>query len=94
MAAPIVLLVLGVITSAIFIVSKVINYSLKTIVFKTVASLFFVALAIVCFCLSGSNHFTFKLLAILGLFFGLLGDVFLGFKLFLWSWSTSSCQSE
>lgn len=80
MVAPIVLLVLGAICSAIFIVSKVINYSLKTIIFKTIASLFFLALAIVCFCLSGSNHFTFKLLATLGLFFGLLGDVFLGFK--------------
>ena len=80
MVAPIIILVLGALMSSVFIVSKVINYSLKTIIFKTVASLFFVALAIVSLCLSGTGHFHFKLFAILGLFFGMLGDVFLGFK--------------
>ena len=66
--------------STVFIVSKVTNYSLKTIIFKTIASLFFIAVAIVAFCLSGEGHFLFKLFTVLGLFFGLLGDVFLGFK--------------
>lgn len=80
MIAAIVLLVLGAIASSIFIVSKVINYSLKTIILKTIASIFFVALAILCFCLTGKDYFIFKLFVILGLFFGLLGDVFLGFK--------------
>ena len=80
MIAPIIILILGIMMSAVFIVSKVTNYSLKTIIFKTLASLFFMALAITCFCLSGGEHFTFKLLATLGLFFGLLGDVFLGYK--------------
>lgn len=78
--APLILLYLGVMMSAVFIVSKVINYSLKTIIFKTVASLFFMALAIVCFFNSGNEHLTFKIFTLLGLFFGLLGDVFLGFK--------------
>ena len=80
MVAAIVLLVLGAMMSTVFIVSKVINYSLKTIIFKTIASLFFLALGILCFCLNREGHFLFKLFTILGLFFGLLGDVFLGFK--------------
>ena len=79
MIPSIILLVLGVISSTVFIVSKVTNYSLKTIVFKTIASLFFVALAIVAFCLT-EGHLYFKLFTLLGLIFGLLGDVFLGFK--------------
>ena len=66
--------------SAVFIVSKVTNYSLKTIIFKTLASCFFVALAIVVMCLTSNEHITFKIFALLGLVFGLLGDVFLGFK--------------
>ena len=66
--------------SAIFIVSKVVNYSLKTIIFKTIASLFFVALAIVLFCTYSEGYFYFKLFTVLGLFFGMLGDLLLGFK--------------
>ena len=80
MIPSIILLVLGTIMATVFIVSKVINYSLKTIIFKTIASLFFVALAIVCFCITGKDHFYFKLFTTLGLFFGLLGDLLLGFK--------------
>lgn len=80
MVAPIILLVVGAIMSSVFIVSKVTNYSLKTIILKTVASLFFVALAIVCFCINKEGNFLFKLFTVLGLFFGFLGDIFLGFK--------------
>ena len=80
MIASIILLVLGAVMATVFIVSKVVNYSLKTIVFKTIASLFFLALAIVCFCINNTGHFYFKLFTTLGLFFGLLGDVLLGFK--------------
>ena len=80
MIASIVLLVLGAIMAVVFIVSKVVNYSLKTIIFKTVASMFFVALAILIFCLHSSGHFYFKLFTVLGLFFGMLGDLLLGFK--------------
>lgn len=79
MIPSIILLVLGAAMSTIFIVSKVTNYSLKTIVFKTIASLFFVALGIVAFCLT-PGYFYFKLFTLLGLIFGMLGDVFLGFK--------------
>ena len=80
MIPSIIILVLGAIMSTVFIVSKVINYSLKTIIFKTIASLFFVALGILCFCLNKNGPFLFKLFTVLGLFFGMLGDVFLGFK--------------
>ena len=80
MIAEIILLVLGSIMSVVFIVSKVVNYSLKTIIFKTIASLFFVTLGITCFCLNKEGHFYFKLFTVLGLFFGMLGDVLLGFK--------------
>lgn len=80
MVVSIVLLCLGAVMSTIFIVSKVVNYSLKTIIFKTIASLFFVVLAIVIFATNPQGHFYFKLFTVLGLFFGLLGDVLLGFK--------------
>lgn len=80
MIPSIVLLVLGTISTVIFIVSKVTNYSLKTIIFKTIASLFFVALGILDFCLNKEGYFLFKLFTVLGLFFGMLGDAFLGFK--------------
>ena len=71
MIPSIILIVLGVLMSIVFIVSKVTNYSFKTIIFKSIASLFFVALGIVCMCLNQSGHILFKIL---------LGDVFLGFK--------------
>ena len=80
MVVSIILLCLGAVMSTVFIVSKVINYSLKTIIFKTIASLFFVVLAIVIFATNPQGHFYFKLFTVLGLFFGLLGDVLLGFK--------------
>lgn len=79
MAVAIVLLVLGALMSSIFIVSKVINYSSKTIIFKAIASLFFVALGVYC-ALIIPGHTSFKMLIVLGLLFGLLGDVFLGYK--------------
>lgn len=79
MVVSIILLVLGAIMSTVFIVSKVTNYSLKTIIFKTIASLFFVALGIYLFVVT-TGHFYFKLFLLLGLIFGLLGDILLGFK--------------
>lgn len=79
MIASIILLALGAAMSTVFIVSKVTNYSLKTIVFKTIASLFFVALGIVTYCLI-PGYLYFKLFTLLGLIFGMLGDVLLGFK--------------
>ena len=79
MVVSIILLSLGVIASSVFIVSKVTNYSLKTIILKTIASLFFVALAIYLFIVT-EGTFLFKLFLLLGLIFGMLGDVLLGFK--------------
>ena len=80
MVTSIVLLSLGAVMSAIFIVSKVTNYSLKTIIFKTIASLFFVALGIYLVITVPDGNMAFKVLTLLGLIFGMLGDVFLGFK--------------
>ena len=80
MVVAIILLALGAIMSSIFIVSKVTNYSLKTIILKTIASLFFVALGIYCAIIVPSANTAFKVLVIMGLVFGLLGDIFLGFK--------------
>ena len=57
--------------SGVFIASKVINYSLKTIIFKTIASLFFVALGIYLF-ITIPGHFLFKLFLLLGLYFRFL----------------------
>ena len=79
MVVAIILLSLGAIMSSVFIASKVINYSLKTIIFKTIASSFFVALGIYLF-VTVPEHFLFKLFFLLGLIFGFLGDVLLGFK--------------
>ncbi|MBE6134095.1 MAG: hypothetical protein E7178_05450 [Erysipelotrichaceae bacterium] len=79
MVVSIILLVLGAIMSTVFIVSKVTNYTLKTIIFKTVASAFFVALAIY-LSVTVEGHVPFKVLVTLGLFFGFLGDFLLGFK--------------
>ena len=79
MIVAIVLLCLGALTSVFFIASKVINYSLKTIILKTIASLFFVALGIYCAVVT-SGPVAFKVLLVLGLFFGMLGDLLLGFK--------------
>lgn len=79
MVVSIILLSLGVVMSAVFIVSKVTNYSLKTIIFKTIASLLFVALGVYLF-ITVEGHFLFKLFTMLGLIFGMLGDVLLGFK--------------
>lgn len=79
MVVSIILLALGAIMSAVFIVSKVTNYSLKTIIFKTIASLFFVALGIY-LVITVNGHTVFKIFTLSGLIFGMLGDVFLGFK--------------
>ncbi len=79
MVVSIVLLSLGAVMSAIFIVSKVTNYSLKTIILKTIASLFFVALGIYLFVTTQGNVL-FKVFLLLGLIFGMLGDLLLGFK--------------
>ena len=79
MVVSIILLALGAVASAVFIASKVINYSFITIILKGVASLFFVALGTYLF-ITIPGHLLFKLFTLLGLIFGFLGDVFLGFK--------------
>ncbi len=79
MTIAIILLCLGALTSTVFIVSKVINYSPKTIVFKTIASLVFVALGIYGAVVTPGPT-PIKVFIVLGLFFGTLGDLLLGFK--------------
>ena len=65
--------------AAVFIFSKVTSYSPKTIVFKTLASLFFVALGIY-LVVTVPGHVYLKAFLLAGLIFGLLGDFLLGFK--------------
>lgn len=79
MVVAIILLVMGALMSAVFIASKVINYSLKTIIFKTIASLFFVALGIYLVVIT-PGHTLYKVFILMGLTFGMLGDLLLGFK--------------
>ena len=79
MIVPIILLSLGAAMATAFIISKVTRYSPLTIVLKTVASLFFVALAIYLF-VTVEGHIYFKSFTLTGLILGTLGDALLGFK--------------
>lgn len=79
MIPSIILLSLGAVMSTIFIISKVRHYSLVTIILKTVASLFFIALGITTVCLTEGDK-QFGVIILIGLIFGMLGDVLLGFK--------------
>lgn len=80
MIAAIIILVVGAISSCVFIYSKITNYSLKTIFFKVASSSFFVALGIVCLCLNKEGRLAFKVCTIVGLSLGILGDLLIGFK--------------
>ena len=78
MVACIVLLVLGAISLALFLVEKVRKYSIKETVIKGVTSALFIALAVVANIHNGFEDF--GVFVIIGLSFGLMGDVFLDLK--------------
>ena len=78
MAVSIILIALGAIFTTIFIYGKLTNYSWRTTMFKTIDSLLFLSLGIYLFFYKGQPNI--GIFIILGLTFGLLGDVALAFK--------------
>ena len=78
MAVSIILIALGAIFTTIFIYGKLTNYSWRTTMFKTIDSLLFLSLGIYLFFYKGQPNV--GVFIILGLTFGLLGDVALAFK--------------
>ena len=71
---------LGIVSLAVFLYFRVKEQRVKAVVLKGITSLFFIATGIVAFLLSKNPRVTFGVLVIIGLFFGLLGDVFLDIK--------------
>ena len=78
MVVSIILIALGAIFTSIFIYGKLTNYSWRTTMFKTIDSLLFLSLGIYLFFYKGQPNV--GIFIILGLTFGLLGDVALAFK--------------
>ena len=78
MIVPIIIVALGLISLTLFCISKVKSYSYRTVIIKGITSLFFLALGIY-----GLIAMEFRILGFFvvpGLFFGLLGDIFLDLK--------------
>ena len=74
----IVFICLGGISLALFLIEKTKAYSVKAVMLKMVTSLLFIA---VCVCaLFHSGYHTLSILVLLGLFVGLLGDIWLDLK--------------
>ena len=78
MIASIILISLGAIFTTLFIYGKLTNYSWRTTMFKTIDSLLFLSLGIYLYFYKGQP--SIGIFIILGLVFGLLGDVALAFK--------------
>lgn len=78
LAISLVLIGLGSIFTCLFIYGKLTNYSWRTTMFKTIDSLLFLALGIYLFFYKGQPNV--GIFIVLGLVFGLLGDVALAFK--------------
>ena len=74
----IVFLSLGAVSLVLFIIEKLKGYSLKDTLLKTITSCFFIAVAIV--SLFSKSYHVLLIFVPIGLFFGLLGDVFLELK--------------
>jgi uncharacterized membrane protein YhhN len=82
MIASIIFLVLGVVSIVLFLFERVKNYSVKGTAIKSVASVFFIAIAVSGWFNSfkSGNISLFGGFIILGLLFGLLGDIYLELK--------------
>ena len=78
MIVSIILMALGFVLMCVFIYGKLTNYSFRVTMIKIAASALFVALAIYLYIIK--NLPSVGLFIIIGGFFGLLGDLFLGFK--------------
>ena len=76
---PIIILIcIGAVLVAFFLIEKVKAYTVKAVMFKAAASLCFVAVAAVSLFFKG--HHALSIFVTLGLFFGVLGDIWLDFK--------------
>ena len=78
MIVSIILIALGAVFTTLFIHGKLTNYSWRTTMFKTIDSLLFLSLGIYLYFYNGQP--SIGIFIILGLTFGLLGDVALAFK--------------
>lgn len=78
MIVSIILICLGAVFTSLFIYGKLTNYSWRTTMFKTIDSLLFLSLGIYLYFFKGQPNI--GIFIILGLTFGLLGDVALAFK--------------
>ena len=74
----IVLICLGAVSLTLFLLEKIRKYSVKATMIKAVTSLFFIAVSAVSLYIKGQHYLT--LFVTLGLFLGLLGDIWLDFK--------------
>ena len=82
MIVSVIFLVLGVVSIFFFLKEKVKNYSVKEVAIKSLASVFFIAVAVSGWYTSFKlgNFKLFGGFVILGLLFGLLGDIYLDLK--------------
>ena len=78
MVTSIILISVGMVLMSVFIYGKITNYSMRTVIIKTLTSILFVDLAVYLF--AASKFKIIGLFFIFGAFFGLLGDVVLGLK--------------
>lgn len=78
MAVPFILLAFGILFTALYVHEKLKKYDIKELLLKTTCSMFFMGIAIS----SATLHRTglYASLMIIGLLFGLLGDIFLDLK--------------
>ena len=74
----IVFIALGVISLVFYLLEKCKNYSLKSVLIKTIVSLFFIATALAAAYQNG--HHVLNVFVISGLIMGLLGDIWLDLK--------------
>ena len=79
MVPNIVITAVGLVFLTLFLIEKTRKYSVKATLLKATTSILFIALAVVSFYLKPEGGL-FSALAILGLAFGMLGDVWLDFK--------------
>ena len=79
MVPNIVITAVGLVFLTLFLIEKTRKYSVKATLLKATTSILFIALGVVSFYLNPSGGI-FSALAILGLSFGMLGDVWLDFK--------------
>ena len=78
MIVPIIIVVLGLSSLTLFCISKVKAYSYRTVIIKGITSLLFLSLGI--YGLIAMGFRTLSFFVVPGLFFGLLGDIFLDLK--------------